>query len=146
MKKTISAGGVIVKQMNKIINILLIRDRRYPDWVLPKGHVEKGETIKEAALREVAEEAGLSCIKIVKLLGKYERYVERAGEYKTIYYYLMMPTAPEEPKITKHNKKDEIEWFPLDNLPNFYLPEQQDLIEKNKEVIISVIKEVPAKK
>ena len=38
---------------------LLIRDS-YRNWGLPKGHVEAGEAASEAALREVAEETGLT--------------------------------------------------------------------------------------
>jgi len=142
--KTTSAGGVIVKEINGKPFILLIRDHRYPDWILPKGHVEAGETIEQAALREVAEEAGLKHIEIVKLLGTYERYVEKTGEQKTIYYFLMVPTRDEEITVTEENKKDEIAWLPLDNLPNFYLPEQRDIIRKNIDSINKQVKENPA--
>lgn len=38
---------------------LLIRDP-YGNWGLPKGHLEDGETPEQAALREVAEESGLT--------------------------------------------------------------------------------------
>ena len=38
---------------------LLIRDS-YRNWGLPKGHLEAGEAAAEAALREVAEETGLT--------------------------------------------------------------------------------------
>lgn len=83
-KKTISAGGIITKIANGKPRILLIRDLLHTDWVLPKGHVEDGETIEEAALREVREEAGLSNIHIDRLLGTYERLVEKTEELKTI--------------------------------------------------------------
>ncbi len=39
---------------------LLVRARRDPtQWVLPKGHVEQGETMQAAAVREVREESGV---------------------------------------------------------------------------------------
>ena len=40
---------------------LLVRAKRPPhDWVIPKGHIERGETPEETAGREVAEEAGVA--------------------------------------------------------------------------------------
>lgn len=143
-QKIISAGGVIVRSIDGKPYILLIRDRNYSDWVLPKGHLEEGETVEEAALREVADEAGLKHIKIVALLGTYERYVEKTSERKTTHYFLMIPTQNEDIATTEDNKKDEIAWLPLDNLPSFYLPEQKDLIEKNIGGITKQAKENPS--
>ncbi len=128
----VSSGGVVACKIEGTICILLIRDVNYSDWVLPKGHVEKEESLEEAALREVNEEAGLSHIKVVSLLGKYERYVERAQEHKTIYYYLMHQTHPEE---TKSIEGFEVKWFKINNLPSLYIPEQNDLLIKAKETI-----------
>jgi len=122
-------------------NILLIRDRAYSDWVLPKGHRENGETIEDAALREVREEAGLQHIKIIRPLGTYTRHVEKTGEDKTIHYFLMTPTREEKHRITEHNEKDEIAWHPLNALPPFYLAEQKDVIEKNMDMIVQIAKE-----
>lgn len=40
--------------------VLLVTAKRNPKrWIFPKGHVEKGETAEEAALREAREEAGV---------------------------------------------------------------------------------------
>ena len=42
---------------------LLVTARRSPgEWVLPKGHIEKGETAAEAAVREVLEESGVTAV------------------------------------------------------------------------------------
>ena len=59
-------------------------------WVLPKGTVESGESFKNAALREVNEEAGVSA-EILKYIGKTE-YNFRGYEdmvNKTVHWYLM---------------------------------------------------------
>ena len=54
----ISAGGIVVHRDGDELRFLLIRDS-YQNWGFPKGHVEPGETIESAALREVAEETGV---------------------------------------------------------------------------------------
>ncbi|OIO47048.1 MAG: hypothetical protein AUJ28_01415 [Parcubacteria group bacterium CG1_02_37_51] len=137
-KKTVSAGGVIVKKENDSFYILLLRDTRYPDWFFAKGHVELGETLEQAALREIAEEAGLHHLKIYSLLGSYQRFVEKGNEDKTIYYFLMSPTT-EENATTSETEYMEWRWWPLEDLPEMYLPEQRDVVEKNLEKIKSII-------
>lgn len=137
-KKAVSAGGVVVKKIKNIPHILLIRDKRYNDWILPKGHVESNETLEETALREVLEEAHLNDVKLIKLLGTYKRFVPRANENKTIHYFLMK--AGNDTKITEEYSFDteEVKWHPIDNLPSFYIKEQEDVIIKNKSIIKSL--------
>lgn len=45
IKKTISAGGIVRNVINGKIHIVLIKETERPNWLLPKGHQEKGETI-----------------------------------------------------------------------------------------------------
>jgi len=135
-KTAVSAGGVIVKNKNGLYLILLLRDVRFPEWYFAKGHVEPGETLEQAALREVAEEAGLHNLKIHFLLGSYDRFVKKTDEMKTIHYFLMSPVQDEIPSEPE-NKNVELKWFPLEELPIMYLPEQKDVVEKNLERIKS---------
>jgi 8-oxo-dGTP pyrophosphatase MutT (NUDIX family) len=57
------AGGVVVRRDGPQPRFLLVTARRSPDeWVLPKGHIERGETDAEAAVREVLEESGVTAV------------------------------------------------------------------------------------
>ena len=55
----ISAGGVIFRRTEAGPVVLLIKDA-YRNWGFPKGHLEEGEDAAAAAVREVAEETGLT--------------------------------------------------------------------------------------
>ena len=58
----VSCGGVVVKGVLPAVKVCLIARKRggRTIWCLPKGHVEKGETLRETALREIKEEAGIT--------------------------------------------------------------------------------------
>ena len=60
-----AAGGVVVDG-NKI---LVLRRPSRAEVRLPKGHIKKGESRVEAALREVTEESGYADLEIVADLG-----------------------------------------------------------------------------
>jgi 8-oxo-dGTP pyrophosphatase MutT (NUDIX family) len=54
------AGGVVARTEGGKREYLLVEARRRRgEWVLPKGHIEPGETPEAAAVREVQEEAGV---------------------------------------------------------------------------------------
>ncbi len=64
MKRVLAAGGVVINQHNEL---LLIYRRSL--WDLPKGHLEKKETLEQCALREVREETGLKTLELICFLG-----------------------------------------------------------------------------
>ncbi|UCC83325.1 MAG: NUDIX domain-containing protein [Gemmatimonadota bacterium] len=73
-----SAGGVIYRwRSDEALEVLLIKDG-YGNWGWPKGHVETGETLEEAALRECSEETGLGRLRIGEWVGTTDWYF-RAG-------------------------------------------------------------------
>lgn len=130
MEEAISSGGVVAHVHHGKVELLLIRDTRYEDWTLPKGHVEAGETLEETALREIREEAGVTAARIVGELGTVRRYVERAQEWKQIHYFLIL-ADPGEPTGTLESSYMETGWFSPHQLPKMYLPEQEKIIKEN---------------
>jgi 8-oxo-dGTP pyrophosphatase MutT (NUDIX family) len=95
-----AAGGVVVRDGR----ILLVHRPKYDDWSLPKGKCEDGETDHECALREVAEETGLSC-EIVGTAGE-TRYPVLKGP-KLVRYFVMRPLDGE---FTPHGEVDDVRW------------------------------------
>jgi ADP-ribose pyrophosphatase YjhB (NUDIX family) len=54
-------GGVVYRMRAGRPEILIVRASRPPhEWLLPKGHIDPGETPEECARREVGEEAGVA--------------------------------------------------------------------------------------
>lgn len=65
MNKEFSAGAMIFKRKDDKILFLVIYSARNKIWGFPKGHLEQGETAKEAAVREIKEETGLDNLKFI---------------------------------------------------------------------------------
>ena len=54
-----SAGGLVFDEQGRVAVIARHSRSGHLEWCLPKGHIEKGETPKETAVREVHEETGI---------------------------------------------------------------------------------------
>ena len=136
LKHSVSAGGVVVGKIDGVIKILLIKDGKVPDWVLPKGHVQVGETFEQAALREVAEETGLKNIDLVKKLGTKEREpFARPDEWKIIHYFLFTTTNDDKPKSQEAKHYDWMWVEPREAIPKMHFAEQQEIVQENLEDI-----------
>ena len=69
----------MVRRRDAHVWFLLVSARRQPEqFVLPKGHIEPGESVEDAACREVLEEAGVVA-RIVERLGRIHYGSERTG-------------------------------------------------------------------
>lgn len=90
MKVETSAGGLVHKKGLW----LLIQHSGYKHWGFPKGHIgdtQKGESMEDAAVREVEEEGGVKAKIITKIPDKIEYFFRLKGQLikKSLYYYLM---------------------------------------------------------
>ncbi len=90
VKLEFSAGGVLYRIQDSKVYIVLIETGNGRILSLPKGLVNKGEKVEEAALREVYEETGCRG-RIIEPLGKIEYWYYREGFriHKFVYYFLM---------------------------------------------------------
>lgn len=83
-----AAGGLVTNQNDEVLFIY-----RFDTWDLPKGKIEKGEKKKEAAIREVEEECGVSGLKIEKKLQKtYHVFQRNDREVLKITHWYQMKT------------------------------------------------------
>jgi len=84
-----AAGGKVVNLKNEVLFIY-----RFNKWDLPKGKLEKGESIEECAIREVEEECGVKQLKIKNQLQTTYHIFERKGIIilKITYWFLMDTT------------------------------------------------------
>jgi 8-oxo-dGTP pyrophosphatase MutT (NUDIX family) len=85
-----TAGGVVFRRLGERVEILMIQDR-LGRWTIPKGHVEEGESLEQTALREVAEETGLTHLRLGEKLDKLHFFYRKEGKliFMTTYVFLM---------------------------------------------------------
>jgi 8-oxo-dGTP pyrophosphatase MutT (NUDIX family) len=113
-----SAGGLVVDGNDMAARAALIGrlDRRGRlRWSLPKGHVEVGETNEAAAIREVAEETGITG-RVLAPLGTIDFWFVAEGRriHKTVHHFLLMAQSGE--LSDEDIEVEEVEWVPLSEL------------------------------
>ena len=133
-----SAGGVVVRQEAGQALVALAQEKEFEDYVLPKGHIEPGESVEDAALREIEEEVGITDLQLVELLGVRERLSYSKQEWKRTHYFLFT-TQQAEGTPTDSERHEQMQWFPLDQLPGIFWPEQKALLEENRDRIVRLL-------
>ncbi|KKU92236.1 MAG: AP4A hydrolase [Microgenomates group bacterium GW2011_GWA1_48_10] len=114
MKQALSAGGVAYKQDPTGIVWLLIKPRPSIDfpkerYQLPKGLIEEGEGVAEAALREVKEETGImATIKQKVSESKYIYTYEGERVFKIVSYFLMEYVSGQP---TENSEVEKVMWL-----------------------------------
>jgi len=111
MEHQFAAGGVVVKKEEAALKVLLIKDS-YGHWTWPKGHIEEGETSKEAAIREISEETGLVNLNLLEPVGEQEYEFTFNGNkiFKTVYIFLVEATGEEKLKAQTEEIQG-AQWF-----------------------------------
>ncbi len=101
--------------------ILLQKRGDVNQWCIVSGHVEYGETVEEAILREVLEETGARA-RVLRLIGVYSspvsqtyHYADKSVQYVTSYFEVEL-LDPLDPYFSSGETRV-LEFFPKDALP-----------------------------
>lgn len=122
-KFKLAAGGLVINPLRQVLAIKVDNV-----WQLPKGHVEVGETVAEAAIREVAEETSIDDLTIIEqLLSTFHIFVEKKQYYlKQTYWFKMtsnqinnpIPQKSENIQMAIWVKRQDIEFVKEKSYPN----------------------------
>lgn len=118
MKYHISAGGVLYDP--KTNKICLVYKKSRNEWLLPKGHLEIGETPEQAALREISEETGYQEIELANenaFLGQLEfSFKDRGAPAKKLVYYYLVKLVSDSLSRTQEKDHEGLtnQWFALE--------------------------------
>jgi len=118
-----AAGGVIKNEVKEILMIY-----RKGKWDLPKGKLDKKESLEECAVREVKEETGLKDIKLLSLLTvtyhtyhEGTRYILKESHWfmmKAKKKQLLMPQIEEGIDIVRWANQEEMPVYLLNSYPS----------------------------
>ena len=142
-RQEISAGGLIWRRRGSdgAIEVVLVRPAGKNTWVLPKGHVEPGEAVLDAALREASEESGLEVVAGDSLGDVSYVYSWRDRPdgklvriFKRVHFYLMECKGGDP---SAHDAEiDEVAWLELDEaLRRASHQSERNLLAKAREIL-----------
>ena len=107
----VGVGGAVVKE-GRLLLVRRASRRGHGNWQVPGGFIEPEETIEEAVVREVAEEAGVQA-EVEGVLGVRSRFDADSGN--SLYVVLLLRGLEGEPKPDDH-EVDRASYFSLEEI------------------------------
>jgi 8-oxo-dGTP diphosphatase len=109
-----AAGAVCWREVGKDLMVAIIHRGRYQDWSFPKGKVDSGETLAEAAVREIKEETGLK-VKLGVPLSTVSYPIDK-GKTKVVHYWAtkVSDKALANSKFKPDEEVSEVVWVKAD--------------------------------
>jgi len=133
-----TSAGIIVRDEN-VSPTRYLCVRAYSKWDFPKGHLEKGESILDAAIRETEEEVSLTKSDY-KLLGLVAPPVTYKKGKKTAHYFLAERKSNAKPFLPVSQElgrpeNDEFRWMTYAEMENLFPNRLTPVLEwlKNQE-------------
>ena len=125
MKTEKSCGAVVLRKNQGRLQVLLIKHINGGHWAFPKGHVERGETEEQTALREIKEETGLT----VMLDTNYRKtvtYSLKKDVVKDVVYFVAV--AKDGQRTAQKSEISRIRWTDADRAADFVSFENDKVI------------------
>ena len=120
-----AAGGVVFNPENEILVMF-----RRGFWDLPKGKIDLGETKKQAAIREVEEETGVSKLKLGKKIARTFHTYPQKGKRVLKYTYWYHMTSPKTNLIPQTEEDiEKCEWQTKDDFLQNGKPVYKNILE-----------------
>lgn len=104
-------AGCIVRKGNKILMVKEAKKKCYGQWNYPAGHMEEGEKITDAAIRETFEETGCK----VKLTGVLPIFLENLKD-ETAILFKFTADVIEENITFDTNEILDVQWIDMDTI------------------------------
>lgn len=106
-----AAGAVLWRLEDSALKVAVIHRGRYDDWSWPKGKVDPGEVLAEAAVREIKEETGLKVVLGLPL--GIQRYRLGNKKWKEVHYWAARVTekALSASKFVPNEEVSAVHWF-----------------------------------
>jgi 8-oxo-dGTP pyrophosphatase MutT (NUDIX family)/phosphohistidine phosphatase SixA len=126
----LAAGAVCWRIVGGKVRILLVHRTQHKDISLPKGKVDPGELLPQTAVREIAEETGLT-VGLGAPLGEV-RYRIPSGRNKIVYYWSAEVDAHalETARFRPNDEIASLEWVSLSKARNrLTYPHDVDIID-----------------
>lgn len=122
------------------VNLLFIRDdkilllRRFNtgfrdgEYTVPAGHIDGSEDIKDAAVREAKEEAGVD-VAVSDLI--FSTVMHRIEDEERVDFFFIAHTWSGEAFNAEPEKCDDLRWFDLNRLPENTVPYVQQALRNH---------------
>lgn len=129
-----SAGGVVLRPASSGYEFVAIRPAGQDRWQLPKGTIDRGETPRDAAVREVREETGVHG-RILHDLGNISYFFRVRGRpyHKQVDFFLMAylggNTADHDHEV------DEAVWLGAADAARLTFKSERETVEKALELV-----------
>jgi 8-oxo-dGTP diphosphatase len=94
------------------------------------GHIERGESVFQAAAREASEELGVADLELTPLCAMHRTQVGAAPIGERVDYFLLATSWSNEPRIVEADRCADLQWFPVDDLPAPVVPHELEVIER----------------
>ncbi|MGP4017961.1 NUDIX hydrolase [Saccharopolyspora sp. 5N708] len=108
-----AAGAVLWRPGPDGTEVALVHRLRYDDWSLPKGKLDAGELPAHAAVREVAEETGFSCV-LSRFLTQVNYSVPESDGHRAAKVVDYFTASVREGAFAPNSEVDELRWLGID--------------------------------